>query len=138
MATAWRSLERRCGWSQFFACSFDAPIGRTRPSQPSAKHDLLHRGGMKFYAYYADVPPEVLGELVHTAKLARLVTAGGSGPHLGLDPFLPLDAGFELHLNRTDEQISDLRESAACAIEIDEPLSVIPSHWIDPRTQASR
>ena len=88
---------------------------------------------MIHYPYYADVPPEIVGDFVRGARLARLVTVGReSMPHIGLYPFYPVEGGFELHLHRDDEQIADLREQTACVLEIDEVLATIPSYFVDP------
>lgn len=88
---------------------------------------------MLHYDYYADVPEAAVQELVRSSRLARLVTVGDDGmPHLGLFPFAHDDAGFELHLHRSDEQIADLRRRPRCVLEVDEVLGTIPSHWIDP------
>lgn len=88
---------------------------------------------MIHYDYYADAPEESIAELIASSRLCRLVTVGHDGmPHLGLFPFVPVDGGFELHLNSEDEQIADLKVRPSCLLEVDEPLSDIPSHWIDP------
>jgi predicted FMN-binding regulatory protein PaiB len=90
------------------------------------------------YDYYADVPDGAIADLLRASRLCRLTTIGTSDdgfPHVGLFPFT-FDseglAGFELHLNRKDEQIADLRERPRCVLEVDEVLATIPSHWIDP------
>jgi predicted FMN-binding regulatory protein PaiB len=88
------------------------------------------------YDYYADVPAGAITDLLRASKLCRLVTIGGEGyPHLGLYPFTfdGAPTSFELHLNRKDEQIADLRERspARCLLEVDDVLATIPSHWID-------
>ena len=87
---------------------------------------------MIHYDYYADVPDGAVGDLLTRARLVRLVTYDGRVPHIGLYPFTHDAGGFELHLHRKDEQIADLRSHGVCAIEVDEVLSTIPSHWVDP------
>jgi predicted FMN-binding regulatory protein PaiB len=85
------------------------------------------------YSYYADVPADAVRALVAAARLCRLVTVGAAQfPQLGLYPFTQDETGFALHLHRADEQLADLRERPACVLEVDEVLSDIPSHWIDP------
>jgi predicted FMN-binding regulatory protein PaiB len=83
------------------------------------------------YDYYADVPSDAIDELVRATRLCRLVTTGDDIPHIGLFPFIHDEQGFALHLNKTDEQIADLRARPACVLEIDEVLATIPSYWID-------
>jgi predicted FMN-binding regulatory protein PaiB len=83
------------------------------------------------YDYYADVPDDAVREFVQSSRLGRLVTVGSEFPHLGLYPFTHGDGFFELHLNRADEQIADLRERRSCLFELDEVLSTIPSSWVD-------
>jgi transcriptional regulator len=86
---------------------------------------------MIFYDYYADVPDETLREFIVGQQLCRLVTASAEGqPHIGLYPFLFLDATIEIHLHRSDEQLADLRANPKCALELDEIHGTIPSHWI--------
>ena len=92
---------------------------------------------MIHYDYYADVPADEVRAFVSAARLGRLVTTGAEFPHLGLYPFthaLTDEEGiFELHLNRADEQIADLRARSSCLFELDEVLSTIPSSWVDDR-----
>jgi len=81
---------------------------------------------------YADVPDTAVREFVSRQRAGRLVTTGAGGqPHIGLYPFLFLGDRVELHLNRADEQLADLRENPACAFEVDEIYGTIPSHWVD-------
>lgn len=87
---------------------------------------------MIHYRYYADAPEADVEQLLRSSTLARLVTVGGSAPHLGLYPFVFAEGAFELHLHRHDEQVADLRTNPTCLVEVDQPLSVIPSYWIDP------
>ncbi len=85
---------------------------------------------MIHYGYYADLPPGALESLVQSARLCRLVTTGDDLPHIGLYPFTHAEGTFALHLNKTDEQIADLRRKPRCLLVIDEPLAVLPSHWV--------
>ncbi|HVP31272.1 MAG TPA: FMN-binding negative transcriptional regulator [Myxococcota bacterium] len=88
---------------------------------------------MIHYDVYADVPPETLDDFVRERELGRLVTVGADGmPHVGLYPFVYGGDTIEIHLNRRDEQLADLRASARCAFEVDEVLGTIPSYWIHP------
>ena len=86
---------------------------------------------MIHYDYYADVPDDAVRDFVGAARLGRLVTLGTEFPHLGLFPFTAGDGFFELHLNRADEQIADLRERRSCLFEVDEVLATIPSTFVD-------
>jgi predicted FMN-binding regulatory protein PaiB len=86
---------------------------------------------MKFYDYYADVPEKTLCDFVSKQELGRLVTVDSEGqPHIGLYPFVFLGDRVEMHLHRSDEQLSDLCINAKCAFEVDEIHGTIPSHWI--------
>jgi predicted FMN-binding regulatory protein PaiB len=86
---------------------------------------------MIFYDYYADVPDETLRDFVSRQELGRFITAGGDGqPHVGLYPFLFLGEIIEIHLHRSDEQLSDLVTNRKCAFEVGEIHGTIPSNWI--------
>src|SRR5262245_65918906 len=37
---------------------------------------------------------------------------------------------IDLHLVRSDEQITDMKARPRCALEVDEVLGVIPSYWV--------
>lgn len=84
---------------------------------------------MMHYPMYEPTSGEV-DAFVDTVEVGRLVTVGGH-PHIGLFPFIHRADSIELHLNRRDEQVADLRANAACAFEVDDVLGTIPSHWID-------
>jgi hypothetical protein len=43
---------------------------------------------------------------------------------------------IEMHLNRRDEQLADLRANPKCSFEVDEMLGTIPSYWIHPANAA--
>lgn len=86
---------------------------------------------MIFYDYYADIPESTLREFISKQEMGRLITVSTDGqPHIGLYPFLFLGATLEIHLQRADEQLADLRGNSKCAFEIDEIHGTIPSHWI--------
>jgi predicted FMN-binding regulatory protein PaiB len=85
-----------------------------------------------FHDYYATVAPEKVERFVAGQELGRLVTAGASGPHIGLYPFAYGGSAIEIHLVRTDEQAVDLRAQPRCLFEVDEALGTIPSYWVDP------
>jgi predicted FMN-binding regulatory protein PaiB len=86
---------------------------------------------MIFYDYYADIPEEVLRDFVSKQDMGRLVTVSPDGqPHIGLYPFLFLGPTIEIHLQRKDEQLADLRAGRKCAFEVDEIHGTIPSHWV--------
>src|SRR5689334_3560725 len=88
---------------------------------------------MLYYEYYSDVPTDTVDAFVGEQEMGRLVTVGDAGwPHIGLYPFVYDGAAVELHLNRGDEQIRDLRAHPRCVFEVDDVLGVIPSYWVDP------
>src|SRR5688572_13537717 len=73
---------------------------------------------MIFYDYYADIPEQTLRDFVTRQDLGRLVTVSAEGqPHIGLYPFVFLGDTVELHLQRADEQLADLRTNSLCAFE---------------------
>jgi predicted FMN-binding regulatory protein PaiB len=41
-----------------------------------------------------------------------------------------------IHLNRSDEQVADLKAHGRCVFELDDVLAMIPSYWIDPQNAA--
>jgi transcriptional regulator len=85
---------------------------------------------MIFYDYYADIPEQVLTDFITQQQLCRLVTVDSQGqPHIGLYPFLFLGDRVEMHLQRSDEQLGDLRRNPKCVFEVDEDHGSIPSHW---------
>lgn len=72
-------------------------------------------------------------ELVREQRLLRLVTIGADGsPAVGLHVFCHDGFAFEIHLVRQDPQLADLRAGRPCVIEVDDTLSTIPHHWVDP------
>jgi uncharacterized protein len=88
---------------------------------------------MMFYDYYADIPPETVDAFVRERELGRLITVSPGGlPHVGLYPFAYQGSTIEVHLNRADEQLADLRAGGRCVFEVDEVLGTIPSYWVHP------
>ena len=88
---------------------------------------------MIFHDVYAKVPAAEIDRFVRAQELGRLVTVASDGtPHLGLYPFTYDGAAFEMHLVRSDEQMTDLAVHARCMFEVDEVLGTIPSYWVDP------
>lgn len=86
-----------------------------------------------YYDYYADLPLDTVNTFVHEREMGRLVTVTAEGlAHIGLYPFAYEGNRIEVHLNRKDEQIADLRISPRCIFEVDEVLGVIPSYWVHP------
>jgi len=86
-----------------------------------------------YYDYYADIPIETVDAFVCEAEMGRLVTVSAEGvPHIGLYPFTYQGTSIELHLNRADEQLADLKARSRCLFEVDEVLAVIPSYWVHP------
>ena len=85
------------------------------------------------YDYYADIPRATVDAFVCEREMGRLVTVSGDGfPHIGLYPFAYEGDVVELHMNRADEQIVDLKARPRCVFEVDEVLGVIPSYWVHP------
>jgi predicted FMN-binding regulatory protein PaiB len=90
---------------------------------------------MIYYEYYSDIPEEVIDSFVGERELGRLITVSAGGvPHVGLYPFEYTGDAIEMHLNRADEQLADLRARPRCAFEVDEVLAVIPSYWVHPES----
>jgi predicted FMN-binding regulatory protein PaiB len=86
-----------------------------------------------YHDVYTNVPDAEIERFVHTQELGRLVTVTADGtPHLGLYPFTYDGAAFEIHLVRSDEQITDLTARPRCMFEVDEVLATIPSYWVHP------
>ncbi len=86
---------------------------------------------MIFHDYYSNIPRDEVDRLVHSQELARLITVGDDGmPHVGLYSFVYDAKAIDLHLVRSDEQITDLKARPGCALEVDEVLGVIPSYWV--------
>jgi len=86
-----------------------------------------------YYDYYSDVPTRAVDDFVRAADMGRLVTAGSEDfPHIGLYPFVYLESTIEMHVNRKDGQLADLRMNPKCLFEIDEVLGTIPSYWVHP------
>ena len=86
---------------------------------------------MIFYDYYAAIPEDTLREFVSKQELGHFITVSVDGqPHIGLYPFLFLGDRIELHLQRADEQLTDLLTNKKCAFEVDEMHGTIPSSWI--------
>jgi predicted FMN-binding regulatory protein PaiB len=90
---------------------------------------------MIYYEYYSDIPEEVIDAFIREREMGRLITVGADGlPHIGLYPFDYRGDAIEMHLNRADEQLADLRARPRCAFEVDEVLAVIPSYWVHPES----
>jgi predicted FMN-binding regulatory protein PaiB len=88
---------------------------------------------MIFHDYYGEVSAGELDRFVASQELGRLVTVGDEGlPHIGLYPFVTFEDGFDLHLVRADEQVTDLKARPRCVFELDDVLGVIPSYWVHP------
>ena len=93
---------------------------------------------MIFYDYYSNVPDEELEQFVTEQQLGRLITVSGIGqPHIGLYPFLFLGSTIEMHLNRQDELLADLKTNSKCAFEIDEVLATIGAKFARHHYEAS-
>lgn len=89
---------------------------------------------MMHYDTY-DAPPEAVDAFIRSCELGRLATVSAGGlPQIGLFPFVYDGAHVELHLNRADAQLDDLRARPRCVFELDEVLAVIPSYWVHPES----
>jgi predicted FMN-binding regulatory protein PaiB len=77
--------------------------------------------------------PEQVDDLLALTTLGRLVTLGTNGPEVGLLPFVCRNGSIEVHLNAKDPQIAALTANPRCSFQVDDPLSGVPSHWVDPR-----
>jgi predicted FMN-binding regulatory protein PaiB len=87
---------------------------------------------MIYYDIYG-ATDEAVDQFVREVPMGRLVTVGADGaPHIGLYPFAIGAEVIELHLNKDDEQLVDLRSNVRCLFEVDEILAVIPSYWVHP------
>jgi predicted FMN-binding regulatory protein PaiB len=83
------------------------------------------------YALFQPTDAQI-GDLLDAMSVGRLVTATPSGPTVGIFPFVRLDGHIELHFNSKDPQLVALRADPRCAFQVDDILSPVPSHWIDP------
>lgn len=93
---------------------------------------------MMLYPVYRPSGQEA-GAFLARSPHGRIVTVGEEGyPRLGLHPYVYAAEGngvaprVELHLHREDPLLADLRREPKCLFEVDEPLSIVPSYWIDP------
>jgi uncharacterized protein len=92
---------------------------------------------MIFHREYTEIPEREIDRFVQSHELGRLVTVGGDGtPHLGLYPFVRAGERIEIHLNRADEQVADLRARPRAIFEVDDVLGAIPSYWVHPESAA--
>ena len=73
-----------------------------------------------------------IASLLDTTGVGRLVTVTPAGPAVGIFPFVRLDGHIEIHLNSKDPQLAALRADPRCAFQVDDILSPVPSHWVDP------
>lgn len=87
---------------------------------------------MILYRLFEATRDDVL-ELVREQRLLRLVTVDAAGvPAIGLHVFWNDGLTFEAHLVASDPQLVDLTSGRPVVIEIDDTLSSIPHHWVDP------
>ena len=70
-------------------------------------------------------------ELLAHTTLGRLVTLGINGPEVGLLPFVWRNGQIEMHLNAKDPQLESLARDARCSVQVDDPLTPVPSIWVD-------
>lgn len=87
---------------------------------------------MILYRLFEATRDDVL-ELVRDQRLLRLVTIGADGiPSVGLHVFCHDGLTFEAHLVAADPQLADLTSGRPVVVEVDDTLSSIPHHWVDP------
>lgn len=87
---------------------------------------------MKEYPAFTASSEDVV-DLLRSQRLARLVTIDPDGiPRIGVHVFVHDGLNVELHLVSDDPQLGDIRRGSPAVIEVDEPLSTAPSHWMDP------
>lgn len=87
---------------------------------------------MKEYPAFTASPDAVV-DLLSSQRMVRLVTIDGDGiPRIGVHVFVHDGLEVELHLVSDDPQLDDIRRGSPAVIEVDEVLSTVPSHWMDP------
>jgi transcriptional regulator len=87
---------------------------------------------MKEYPAFTASPDEVV-DLLSSQRMVRLATIDGDGiPRIGVHVFVHDGLEVELHLVSDDPQLDDVRRGSPAVIEVDEVLSSVPSHWMDP------
>lgn len=82
------------------------------------------------YPIFEPTTDQVDDLLVHIT-LGRLVTLGVNGPEVGLLPFVWRGGHVEIHLNSKDPQLESLGRDPHCSFQVDDPLTPIPSTWVD-------
>lgn len=78
------------------------------------------------------VAPNQIEDFLDRPSLALLAVADGSSPEVGVFPFLYREGRVEMHLERSDAQVSAIARAGRGTVVISERLSTIPSHWVDP------
>lgn len=84
------------------------------------------------YPFYQPRSEADMASLFTAVPLGRLITYSAAGIEVGLFPFVMTTDMVEVHLNTNDPQLAALRECPKCVFHVDQLLSRIPSHWIDP------
>ena len=74
---------------------------------------------------------EQIEDLLAHAPLGRLVTLGVDGPEVGLLPYVWRNGHIEIHLNSRDPQLESLARNSRCSFQVDDPLTPVPSTWVD-------
>lgn len=86
------------------------------------------------YPFYRPTPAE-LAAFVAGQTMGRLITVSAEGrPHIGLYPFVTVGDAIELHLVKGDAQVTDMRQNANVAFEVDEILQFVPSYYENPES----
>lgn len=82
------------------------------------------------YRLFEPTTEQVNDLLAHTIH-GRLVTLGVNGPEVGLLPYVWRNGHIEVHLNSRDPQLESLARDPRCSFQVDDPLTSVPSTWID-------
>ncbi len=92
---------------------------------------------MRYLDEYRGAPDQI-EDFLDRPSLALLAVADGSGPEVGVFPFLHREGRVEMHLERSDAQVDAIERAGRGTVVISERLSTIPSHWVDPERAAAR
>ncbi|MBI1861813.1 MAG: FMN-binding negative transcriptional regulator [Deltaproteobacteria bacterium] len=89
---------------------------------------------MRFHRHHEQGDWNEVEGFVRSRESALLVTRGPQGEnHFGVINTVFVGGRIVIHIGRTDEQARDLAREARAQLVFHEPLSVIPSYWIDRR-----
>ncbi len=87
---------------------------------------------MQFYPFYRQDDPAQVECLIHSQVSCNLLTTSKAGMiHNGIFNHDHLDGKIVLHLNKTDEQVADLKVNPQATVAFQDLLCLIPSYWVD-------